>query len=417
MIFYKLFFSVFVKKWEFPMVACRGWYSFFCSVALCAFLQGHCVHTQGRVAFQTTFTAELDSMAALSADCGGKLAVTLTPGPYEDSLASFFVETLCINKFPQLMADPLIDVFSEGRPFFPSSISFVVHLSSANASCLADTQKAILALLEEGFSQEEIEKSRSVLLALVDALLQENQGEDGSYLFNEMQQEFLEVCNQSSFLDFLIYARKSLASMTREEIEDALQAYFHEAKITVQIEPSEMPSTSYNTYPLKGGVVDFFEGQRLGLQGFASLKKGFSYQNTAFGNVEQYYNLALSEHDKKNIRKLITTMADKNVFQLLLEKKELEKIGRQIRHVHPLRFLGYICSEGGLRRALKTVSNNHFKWSSFIDGFKDKMKDESRRGQIMPFLGGFAEHLRIDAHSVSSYVNRSDYEGLVRYCL
>ena len=108
-------------------------------------------------------------------------------------------------------------------------------------------------------------------------------------------------------------------------------------------------------------------------------------------------------------------MGEKNVFQLLLDKKDMEKMGKQIRHVHPMRFIGYILSDGTLRKHLSSISHNHFKWSGFMDGFKDRMKEEAKKGQLKPFLSGFSSLLNVDPSSIVSFIERGDYEGLVQH--
>jgi hypothetical protein len=148
-------------------------------------------------------------------------------------------------------------------------------------------------------------------------------------------------------------------------------------------------------------------------QGFSSLKKGLS--NRVQDSIDRYNSLPISENDKKLIKKLVNTLSDKNVFQLLLEKKELEKIGRQIRPVHPLRFLGYICSDPSLRSSLAAIHSNHFKWTSFVDGFKDKMREEARKGQIAPYIFGFSHEVSVDPNVVAGFLSKGDYEGLIKY--
>ena len=62
-----------------------------------------------------------------------------------------------------------------------------------------------------------------------------------------------------------------------------------------------------------------------------------------------FFSLSLLNEDKKNIRKLITTMSDKNIVQLFLDIKTMNKLGDKIRRVHPLRFIGFILSDPYLR--------------------------------------------------------------------
>ncbi len=131
-------------------------------------------------------------------------------------------------------------------------------------------------------------------------------------------------------------------------------------------------------------------------------------------DIDYFNQLSITDTDKRNIRKIITSMAEKNVFELLLEKNSLEKKGKEIRHVHPLRFLGYIGSDSYLKKCLYTISKNHFKWDNFVEGFEDKMKEENKKEQLLPYVDGFSKTLSIDANKIRDLVNRSDYIGIIK---
>jgi hypothetical protein len=113
----------------------------------------------------------------------------------------------------------------------------------------------------------------------------------------------------------------------------------------------------------------------------------------------------------------VTTLAENNVFQLLLDKKSIEKRGKMIRPVHPLRFLGYIVSDSQLRRSLSSIKKSYFKWKNFVEGFEDKMKDMAHSGELMPYVKGFSEVTGMDPQTVTKYLQDKDYEGLMKYFL
>lgn len=130
-----------------------------------------------------------------------------------------------------------------------------------------------------------------------------------------------------------------------------------------------------------------------------------------------FYQLSLDIHEKKTIHYIIYTMAHKNVVQLGWKKKSLEKRGKKIQQVHPLRFLGYVFSDRELSYCMHEIKKSHFKWYGFLDGFCKKMKEESRSNNLAPFVAGFAQHLNVDPATVMSYINKDDFEGLVRYLM
>jgi len=134
-------------------------------------------------------------------------------------------------------------------------------------------------------------------------------------------------------------------------------------------------------------------------------------------NDRYYHELPISETDKKAIYKLITTMAEKNVIQLGLKKKSLERIGDQIYHVHPMRFFGYVFSEPDLIYGMYEIKKSYFKWENFIDGMSKKMREEAKKNNLVRYVPGFAKTLAVDPDHVMVFIKNHDWEGFVRYFL
>lgn len=130
-----------------------------------------------------------------------------------------------------------------------------------------------------------------------------------------------------------------------------------------------------------------------------------------------FFNLPLTDEDKVIIRKIVTSMADKNVLQLLMDKKSMERKGDKIRPVHPMRFIGFVLSDPNLRRCMKLVSKTTFKWGGFLDGYEKRMKEESKAGNLFRYTAGLADLLEVERHVIQRYLNQSDYEGLVKHFL
>ncbi len=136
-----------------------------------------------------------------------------------------------------------------------------------------------------------------------------------------------------------------------------------------------------------------------------------TYENVSF------YCLPLHQWEKKVIEKIISSMAEKSLAQLLIDKKEMEKKGDQIHHVHPLRFLGFAFSQTYLKTCMKQFRTNSFKWNNFIDGLSQKMKEEAACDNLLKHLEGFCEFLQVDYSSVLDYAQKGHYEGMVDYLL
>ena len=133
--------------------------------------------------------------------------------------------------------------------------------------------------------------------------------------------------------------------------------------------------------------------------------------------AQLFFDLPLTDEDKKNIRYIVTTMAEKNVIQLLLEKKTLEKKGDQIQPVHPLRFAGYVLTDPVLKRSMKVVSKNSFKWDGFLTGYEKRLKEERRAGTLDCYVPGLADLLEVDRSVIQRYINQENYGGLIKHFL
>ncbi|MES2345514.1 MAG: hypothetical protein V4494_06230 [Chlamydiota bacterium] len=134
-------------------------------------------------------------------------------------------------------------------------------------------------------------------------------------------------------------------------------------------------------------------------------------------SLDLFYSLGLSSEDERIIHKIISTMAEKNIFSLLFERRDLEKKGKQLDHLHPFRFLGVIFSNHHLRSSMREVKKSTFKWDGFMDGFSARMKEESIRGNLIRYIPGFAEYVGVDPDKVEHYILHHNWEGLVRYLL
>ncbi len=130
-----------------------------------------------------------------------------------------------------------------------------------------------------------------------------------------------------------------------------------------------------------------------------------------------YESLPISVEEKQKIAKILVTMAENNVFSLLFEKKHLERLGHDIRHVHPLRFLGTVFNDPRLVHCMHRIRRSSFKWDGFIDGFTERFKEEIRSGNINAYIPGLAESLDVKSEDLQAYVNYADFQGMVIFLL
>lgn len=130
-----------------------------------------------------------------------------------------------------------------------------------------------------------------------------------------------------------------------------------------------------------------------------------------------FYQLPLSSREMDLIDSIISTMAKDNLIQLALNRRAIEKKGKKIEHVHPLRFMGHILSSRSLKDNARTIKKSSFKWDAFIDGFGKRMKEELARDNVYQYIPGFAQAVGSTPEHINHYIQKKDWEGLVKSLL
>jgi hypothetical protein len=136
--------------------------------------------------------------------------------------------------------------------------------------------------------------------------------------------------------------------------------------------------------------------------------------NDAPLETESYYQLPITDKEKRIIKIIVNTMAEKNILQLAFVKRSMEKKGKKIEHVHPMRFIGYILSSAELRSSLRTIKKSSFKWDAFIDGFSGRMKEEFANNNLYMYIPGFCHQVGANPEEVTELIQKKDWEGFVK---
>lgn len=137
----------------------------------------------------------------------------------------------------------------------------------------------------------------------------------------------------------------------------------------------------------------------------------------ASDTASAYEKLPISVVDKQRISAILTTMAENSVFKLLFQKKQLEKWGREINHVHPIRFLGSVFADPRLVHCMFEIRRSGFKWEGFIEGFSQRFLEELNAGNVQAYIPGLAESLHLNSRDLMTYVQYKDFEGLVLHLM
>jgi hypothetical protein len=141
---------------------------------------------------------------------------------------------------------------------------------------------------------------------------------------------------------------------------------------------------------------------------------GEAYSLDTETTVNSFEELPILEKEEATIEKIMHALGTSSVPELIWKQKELKKMGKTINHVHPLKFIGYIISEPILRSDLQETHRNFFKWRAFLDGFRRRMTEEFYKGNLNQYLPGFCKSLEVKQEVVEHFIDRRDWEGLVK---
>ena len=132
-----------------------------------------------------------------------------------------------------------------------------------------------------------------------------------------------------------------------------------------------------------------------------------------------YENLPGSDpKEREKIIEIMTTMGSHGNMSLLMHhQKRLRKLGKEVEHVHPLKFLGCIFSTPGMRIYMDDIYHSSFKWSNFIKGLSPNFDHELKKVNLLKYLDDFAKEVNIPKEKMIVYFQNRDWEGFVKFLI
>lgn len=253
-------------------------------------------------------------------------------------------------------------------------------------------------------------------------------------LVKEKLEKFLESNPEELFKtedeETLLLEMPSLPILSAEEVKNFSDFYYRPENMVLfvrgnlkNLEVKESIKNSFSSFFASGSSKPFRFGDSfntISYQLASSQEEEPAFQIPGFKIISEehtFEDLMINDKEVKQIERLMHTLATANFAKLIWKQRELEKIGRGINHVHPLKFISHIVQEPLLRSDLQEVYRNFFKWKGFMDGFRRRMTEEYYKGNLEKFLPGFCENLDIKQDVVEHFIERRDWEGLVRAVL
>lgn len=231
-----------------------------------------------------------------------------------------------------------------------------------------------------------------------------------------IEESFFNVIHQSIDQGDLFQAQTALVQMISESL--LLKENFdYENFQTAKYQIFERLIVDYETVPII--LCQLFE--RISWQDtqkeFAVYKKQIQKNIKKLfvsAHHQSFFHLPLLEQDKKNIKIIIKTMAEKGLVKLLFDRRYLERKGDQVNYVHPLRFIGYIFSNQELKSCMRKIKESRFKWNEFISGFSRRMEEEYAVDNLQYYIPEFIEQVHPKhPERIKIFIEEKAWEGLI----
>jgi hypothetical protein len=130
-----------------------------------------------------------------------------------------------------------------------------------------------------------------------------------------------------------------------------------------------------------------------------------------------YMHLTCSRENCQKIAYLITTLGKSGKLTLLGKYRELRQIGDDIDPVHPLKMLSIILKDPELRLCLKAIYSDHFKWSNFIDGMKNKLSVLHQEDRVSIYIPDFAQDVGVKIDQLQKFIQSQQWEKMVIFLI
>jgi AAA+ ATPase superfamily predicted ATPase len=125
------------------------------------------------------------------------------------------------------------------------------------------------------------------------------------------------------------------------------------------------------------------------------------------------YHATLTDNEKRKIAHTIETLGNSSLVSLAREKSALEKEGREIEHIHPLKFLACIFSEERLKAAMHNIHGRSWVWGQFFKGLKEALETEHMHENLLPYIQDFSNHLKISSKKIYALVEKQRWKEFI----
>lgn len=126
------------------------------------------------------------------------------------------------------------------------------------------------------------------------------------------------------------------------------------------------------------------------------------------------YENELTAAENSDIRYIVTTLANRSLITLAIEKGDLEAAGDRLEHVHPLRFLIPVFTDEELKVGIRNIRGRGWIWGHFGGGIKEALASESSIGNLKDeHILDFAKKVKIDPALILPALHGQHWEEFI----
>jgi hypothetical protein len=128
------------------------------------------------------------------------------------------------------------------------------------------------------------------------------------------------------------------------------------------------------------------------------------------------YNTPVTAAEKAKIRYILTSLGYSSLLELGKLRSDLKKTGKEVDHIHPLRFLMTIFTDEELKASVHAIRGRAIGWiwSEFSDGVTGSLKMEASRNNLKTeFIQDFAKAVNINVNLIQPLLQQGRWTEFV----
>ncbi len=130
-----------------------------------------------------------------------------------------------------------------------------------------------------------------------------------------------------------------------------------------------------------------------------------------------YHQLKCTDKDRDTIHIIISNTAERNILWLAANRSDFYRMGEEITHVHPLKFLEIIFSSPYLKQCMSKIFNDFIKHPLFMRDLAANLRAKHETGELLCHAAPFAKELDLQVEEIIPLLEDQDWNGLMRHLI